>query len=112
MPSNNESQNILDDKSRQRQEEFRERMSRRKVLLLGYQDIRELLQLPEDVFVVGLTYDWQRESVVINIVSDAFERVPDYVEAPIAYKEIEYVECDQGNFHVKYNINETGIEEI
>lgn len=89
----------------ERTRELRERLRRRKALVLGEQDIHELVHLPKDVVVRGYSYDWQREAVIVHLVSDKFSVVPDGVEAPVVDKTIEYVECDQGLLHVKWHIH-------
>ena len=70
---------------------------------LSHQQIASVLNLPDDVHVVGIQGDWQRMAVSILLESARFEEVPDATEPPFVFTTATMRVAEQGDHIFEYS---------
>jgi hypothetical protein len=66
-------------------EKRQDRARRSKMIPLGEDIIRDMLELPDDVFVERLYFDQWRQSLIIVVSKESWDKVPGGTEVPVLY---------------------------
>lgn len=64
------------------------RSDRRALVRIGASTLHQMLDLPDDVHITGLTADFASMAVVVSLASNRFEPVSETREAPLIGSEI------------------------
>lgn len=69
---------------------IRDLQKRRAVFFLGDDDLRNILQLPENAHFFGVQYNWERRMLEVFVWGEPFDQVPDATEPPAIFAEREW----------------------
>jgi hypothetical protein len=71
-------------------QEFNQLRERRGIIHMPEDMLRDVLKVPDDVHIYRIEYDNMFMAFKVLLISERFEKVPDYVEAPILQSEVKW----------------------